>query len=57
MRFTVVWDPAVQDDLAALWLNAENRDEIRRAADTIDRMLVDDADLVRITEVWVGANN
>lgn len=43
MKFTVVWDPEVHDDLADLWMNAENRDEIRLAADTIDVMLVEDA--------------
>jgi len=39
MRFTVVWTPAAEQDLAALWLDAQNQNTIASAADTIDRLL------------------
>ena len=42
MKFTVVWTPAAQQDLAAVWLDAKNRNTIASAADTIDRLLARD---------------
>ncbi len=46
MRFTVVWTASTQDDLAALWLSAAQRDVVQRAADDIDRRLRTDAHLL-----------
>lgn len=43
MRFTVIWDPPAEADLARLWLDhPTDRESIRQAADTIDRVLRDD---------------
>ncbi len=43
MKFTVLWSPDAENDLATLWLNADNRAEISAAADAIDAILRDDA--------------
>jgi hypothetical protein len=39
MKFTVVWTPLAESQLAALWLSATDRAAITAAADQIDRML------------------
>jgi plasmid stabilization system protein ParE len=39
MKFTVVYLPSAEDQLAELWLSAEDRDAVREAADEIDRLL------------------
>lgn len=36
---TVCWNPGAEEDLAALWLDAAQRDLIRRAAHEIDQLL------------------
>jgi hypothetical protein len=43
MRWTVVWNVPVQQDLAEIWLNSTNREAIRAAADQIDKELTNDA--------------
>ena len=43
MKYTVLWKPAAEQRLATLWNNAENRNSISDAANTIDRLLQRDA--------------
>jgi plasmid stabilization system protein ParE len=43
MTFTVLWTPTAHRDLAELWLDAANREEVRSAADTLDSILRRDA--------------
>lgn len=43
MRYTVIWKPAAEQELADLWMNAEDRNAIAEAADQIDAMLCRDA--------------
>ncbi len=43
MRYTVFWTPSAEQDLAGLWLDSADRDAIRSAADTLDRLLSVDA--------------
>jgi hypothetical protein len=42
MRFTVLWTPAAEQNLAAVWLDADDRDAVTSAANTIDRLLAQD---------------
>ena len=46
MRYTVLWTPTAEHDLANLWLNASDRQAIRSAADTLDNILRTDAHLL-----------
>ena len=39
MNYTVLWQPAAEQQLAALWAGAENRNEVAAAADAIDDRL------------------
>lgn len=39
MKFTVVWLPGAEQELAALWNNAEDRARIAAAADHMDAAL------------------
>jgi hypothetical protein len=39
MKWTVIYRPAAADELAAIWLNAENRPAVASAADAIDKHL------------------
>jgi plasmid stabilization system protein ParE len=39
MRYTVIWKPAAQNKLAAIWNRASDRQAVQQAADTIDRAL------------------
>ena len=39
MTYTVVWDPAVEQDLAHLWISAPDRQALSAAADQIDQLL------------------
>jgi hypothetical protein len=43
MRYTVLWTPMAEQDLAELWLDSADREAIRSAADTLDRLLSVDA--------------
>lgn len=45
MRFTVLWDPVVENDLANFWLDPVYRAEIREASDYFDRELRHEADV------------
>ncbi len=42
MRFTVVWEPQAYEDLAAVWLNAVDREKIVFLAESIDLELTVD---------------
>jgi hypothetical protein len=42
-RYTVTATPKAENDLANLWLQAPDRAAVAAAADTIDRLLRDDA--------------
>lgn len=39
MRYSVLWTPTAERDLAELWLQALDRQAIRSAADTLDSLL------------------
>ena len=43
MRFTVTWHPEAEDELAELWISAEDRDAITAAVLAIDTALRSDA--------------
>jgi hypothetical protein len=45
MKWTVVWLPSAEDDLAAAWLAAPDRQEITDAAQRLERDLQNDPDL------------
>ena len=42
-RYTVVWTQSAQDELAELWLMAQDRDAVTSAAHAIDQELTQDA--------------
>jgi hypothetical protein len=39
MKYTVVWDPPAELDLATIWTRAADRNAVTAAADKIDRLL------------------
>jgi len=39
MKWTVIWIPDVEKELAALWINAPNRVAVTQAADAVDAQL------------------
>jgi plasmid stabilization system protein ParE len=39
MKYTVVWDPPAESDLATIWTTAADRNAVAAAADQIDRLL------------------
>ena len=41
-RFTVVWLKSANDQLAQIWLDASDRDEVSSAADRIEQVLASD---------------
>jgi len=45
MRYRVVGTPDAEGDLATLWIDAANRDEVSRVAERIDALLGEDAHL------------
>lgn len=45
MRFTVVWSSDAESDLAEMWLSSPDRASIASAADSIDSILGEDADV------------
>jgi plasmid stabilization system protein ParE len=42
MRYTVLWVRRAEEDLAAIWTGAANRNAIASAANTIDALLRED---------------
>jgi hypothetical protein len=42
MRFNVSWTPTAEQDLAAVWMDADDRNAITSAAHTIDGLLAVD---------------
>jgi hypothetical protein len=42
MRYTVLWTPAAEQNLAAVWVDADDRNALTSAANTIDRLLAID---------------
>ncbi len=45
MKFTVLWSPDAEDDLAAIWLDADDKNAITLAGNQIDASLLQDAHL------------
>ncbi len=43
IRFTVVWHPEAEDELASIWLDAADRQSVALAVNAIDRHLATDA--------------
>lgn len=43
MKYSVVWSPEAEQELARLWIGAPNRDAITNAANSVDLILRDDA--------------
>ena len=46
MKYTVTWAKSAEDHLANLWLQAEDRESIRRASDELDALLAERPHLV-----------
>ena len=44
IRYTVVWHDGAQDQLARIWMDAADRDDVTRAAHEIDTHLAKDAE-------------
>ena len=42
MRFTVTWHPLAEQELADIWMRADDRNHVSAAANLFDRMLVSD---------------
>ncbi len=42
MKYTIVWTPAAEDDLAAIWLGAADRKSVTQAARQADELLRND---------------
>ncbi len=42
MRFTVTWHPSAEEELAAIWLQAADREAVTQAAHVIDQLLSSD---------------
>ena len=42
MRFTVVWSPDAESDLAHIWMRADDRSAVARATNELDRVLARD---------------
>ena len=45
MKFTVIWNPSAERELARLWEAADDRRDITLASNAIDRRLAEAADL------------
>ncbi|MBV9123918.1 MAG: hypothetical protein JO112_11220 [Planctomycetes bacterium] len=39
MKFTVLWKPSKEQNLAAIWMGAQDRNAVTSAAHTIDKLL------------------
>jgi mRNA-degrading endonuclease RelE of RelBE toxin-antitoxin system len=46
-RYTVTWHPEAEDELAELWISAEDQDQITAAVQAIDTALRSDASAKR----------
>jgi hypothetical protein len=42
MKYTVIWKPSAEEELARLWVNALDRQAVATAADTMDALLQED---------------
>ncbi len=42
MRFTVLWTPPAEQNLASVWMASPDRNAVTSAANTIDRLLSED---------------
>lgn len=47
MKYSVIWSPEAEQELALLWIGTSNRDAITNAANSVDLILRDDAYGVR----------
>ncbi len=45
MRYSVLWTPDAENDLASIWVVADNRADVTAAGDEIDAILREDAHL------------
>ena len=45
MKYTVLWAPDAENDLAAIWLSAADRAAVQSAGDQIDALLKSDTHL------------
>ncbi len=39
MNYTVTWSPEAEQELAGIWLQADDKDDVRAASEVIDRRL------------------
>jgi hypothetical protein len=46
MTYTVLWIPPAEQNLATVWMDADDRDAVTSAAHTIDRLLARDPESV-----------
>lgn len=44
MKYTVLWTPAAEQELAAIWMDAPDRAAVTSAASSIDALLAENAD-------------
>jgi plasmid stabilization system protein ParE len=44
MKYTVLWTPTAEQDLAAIWMDAQDRNAVTSAASSIDALLGEQAD-------------
>jgi plasmid stabilization system protein ParE len=44
MKYTVVWKPAAERHLMEIWMRADDRDAVARAADALDAALARNAE-------------
>lgn len=44
MKFTVIWNPSAEHELAQIWEDASNRRDVTLAANVLDRRLAESAD-------------
>ena len=44
MKYTVLWTPTAEQELAAIWMGAPDRDAVTSAASSIDTLLAENAD-------------
>lgn len=44
MRYTVIWTNTAEQDLAALWMAALDRNAVTSAANVVDQLLAEDPD-------------
>jgi hypothetical protein len=53
MRYTVIWSPETESELASIWMRASDQQAVSDAANSIDRQLRNSPESLAPT--WEGA--